>query len=112
VCVEGWLHVAEQLVIEPLGARDREHRIAEARHVVEELLSREPLQRIEVRHDGIGKQQTVSQQDLRITEHRSTRWQARNHARQLAPPGLLHEGVNSRHPENLRDSNPGDSNPP
>ena len=66
--VEGRLDVAKNLVVDSLGARDCQHGIAEPSHVVEEMPAREAHDRVQIEHDGIGQQQAVARENLRVAQ--------------------------------------------
>jgi hypothetical protein len=54
VRVQGRFDVAQYLVVDPLGARDREDRIAQPGHVVQKFATRRSCECVQMRHDRIG----------------------------------------------------------
>ncbi len=84
VRVQRGIQVAEDRVVDAHRARDREHRVAQRRHVGQEsgaLRAREGIQR---GHDRVGQQQAVAGQHLALAEHGPARGESRNESRVAA----------------------------
>src|SRR5579863_3330907 len=75
------LEVAEDGVVDPLSSRDLEHRVSQTREILKEERPFVRAQSIEARYDGVRKQQSVTPQDLPLTEHRPAREETRDDAR-------------------------------
>src|SRR5918992_2019548 len=89
-----WFEIAKNCIVDAQSSCRLEHGLAEASEIAEECVARLRIERIQVRHDWIGQQETITAQYLLLSHDSPPRAQTSDNAGIATSTASLYESMN------------------